>query len=191
MLTLLFVVLYLADTRLWHWSAPRRSRSATGIAILNGLRTAGYYLFGVQAIILYGHAFIGKLFVPEWLEGTDFWYWIQDPTFAPPGAIKSLLAWMSGSWAGSLLLNYGTLALEAALMCAVLLSTRAKVQLWVLAVAFHLAIAFTFGLWSFLCSMFALLSMYLLGPLERHKAMTAKTPPHKSHADAVSAPSGA
>lgn len=122
----------------------------------------------IQAAVIYGHAFIAKLSVAEWMNGTSIWYWIQHPTFRPPELIADVLAGISSTWIGTVGLNYGTLALEAALMVGALLPRRLCMVLVLLGVIFHLGIAVTFGLVSFLCSMSAVLILgYVLPHLIR------------------------
>jgi antimicrobial peptide system SdpB family protein len=161
MLALLLVLMYFGDMRLTHWRPHGARMPPTSVQFIRHLARP---LIAAQAVVVYGHAFIGKLAVDEWLNGTDFWYWIQDGPFRPPWPLDGIYAAASSTLAGSLLLNWGPLALEAALMAAVVLPKRFQVRLWWLAVAFHVAIAFTFGLASFLCSMAALLTLYLLEP---------------------------
>jgi antimicrobial peptide system SdpB family protein len=162
MMSLIFILLYLGDARITHWQTPRSARPRS--IILQVIRHTSRPLFCAQAIILYGQAFIGKLGVQEWLNGTDFWYWIQDGPFVPPEPLNGIYRWMSSTLVGSIAINYGSLVLEATLMMAFLFAVRYKARLWIVAVGFHVAIAVTFGLWSFFCSMAALLTMYLLEP---------------------------
>ncbi|MGO2812021.1 MAG: hypothetical protein ACTIBG_11195 [Brevibacterium aurantiacum] len=164
-------ILYFADTRLTHWSY----RSTPPIQpVRSMIRYSGSSLLILQTAVIYGHAFIAKLSVPEWTNATSLWYWIQHPAFRPPQFITEILSFISSSWIGTIGLNYGTLALEASLMLVFLMPRRAAAIVAVIAVVFHIGIALTFGLWSFFCSMLCVVILGIIVPHTNRLALEAK-----------------
>lgn len=161
-LTGLFVIFHFGDLRSHHWKI--RDDYSTQPAIFRIIWWSALALFSIQGLVIYAHAFIGKLSVPEWSNGTSVWYWLNDPTFTPPQPIKFMLLQLSNSWIGTVLLNYGVLAVEALLAFAITFSSRNKMRMSVIGIMLHFIFAITFGLWSFMYSMICVLTMYLIVP---------------------------
>ncbi|WP_189319588.1 sporulation-delaying protein SdpB family protein [Curtobacterium sp. ER1/6] len=161
-LTLLLVPLLLLDGRSNHWVRDGRWASRTWGA--RGTAWAMLVIIWIQAAVLYANAAIAKFAVVEWANGTALWYWIQDPSFRPPGPLVWLIEAAQGSLFGTVAVNYGVMALE--LFAAALFFVRPSIRTIALPVllAFHLCIGVAFGLWSFFLSMAALLVLYLRVP---------------------------
>ncbi len=161
-LTLLFVVFHFGDMRLTHWHT--NSMFAHVDRLFAPVRAAAVLLFMIQGSVVYLHASIAKFGVPEWPNGTAIWYWMQDPTFAPPHwlyvPINALLSYAPTA----LLVTYGILAFEFILGVAIFFRTSARRSLLVPGLVLHVVFAMVFGLWSFLCSMSSLLIMYTYVP---------------------------
>ena len=111
--------------------------------------------------VIYLQAFIAKLFVPEWVDGTAVWYWLLDPNFGPTGLRREVALWVGSSALGITLLTWGTLVVEASLAYGLLATSRARRVLLAVGVAFHGLIALTMGLVSFSVIMWGALLIYL------------------------------
>lgn len=161
-LTLLIIPLALVDRRPNHWSNDFGYEGRALASKCVGHAASG--LIVVQAMVVYGHAAAGKLSVPEWSNGSALWYWIQDPAFAPPAVMDVALRLAHSTAFGSIAVNYGVIALELALVLAVLAARWVRTTALIAGVFFHGAIAVTFGLWSFFLAMVALLILALVRP---------------------------
>ncbi|WP_139202077.1 sporulation-delaying protein SdpB family protein [Curtobacterium sp. MCBA15_016] len=163
-LTLILIPILLLDRRRWHWS--RDSRYGRRSPWVASIAYAAVGLWVLQMMGVYFQASVAKFAVLEWSDGTALWYWMQNPVFAPPAPIgdvvRSALAWLPFT----VVLTYGTLALQLALVAAVFLPQRARRLFLLLAVVFHLAIACLMGLWSFSMIMIAADILLLVRPHE-------------------------
>lgn len=157
-LTLLFIIFHFGDMRLTHWHTE--STFVRIDTFFSPVRAGAVFLFEIQASVIYLHASIAKFAVPEWANGTAIWYWMQDPTFAPPRWIYIPLNALLSYVPSALLITYGVLAFEFVLGVAILLRASLRCRLLLPGLLLHLGFAMVFGLWSFLCSMAALLIMY-------------------------------
>lgn len=169
-LTLLLVPLTLTDPRRWHWSyvGPRceRQRSLTGW-LPHVIGAWSLLLIAVQASLVYGDAFIGKLGVNQWRDATALYYWTRQSTFGSPGWVRPILHALTLNAAGVTVMTWGALVLELVLALGIFADGRAC-RTWLLrtGIAFHLTIAVLIGLPSFGCSMVALLILYFRRPDE-------------------------
>jgi sporulation delaying protein B len=161
-LTLLLLPLALTDPRKSHWSVlPDEA------AVPAGLRMAAFVGRGmilVQVAGLYFHSAVAKFGVPEWANGTALYYWMTDPTYAPPSLLAAAARGIVSSSTGVLALTWGTLILELALALALAFPLPVRRTLLPLGIAFHAGIALTMGLVSFFFSMSAVLLLYLAPP---------------------------
>lgn len=71
-LSILFVILHFGDLRLTHWHSHKDYAKLPGI--FRAIWWSAIPLFILQAMTVYLHACIGKLFIDEWTNGTDVWY---------------------------------------------------------------------------------------------------------------------
>ncbi|AMM20105.1 hypothetical protein AX769_07920 [Frondihabitans sp. PAMC 28766] len=159
-LALLLIPISLTDSRKWHWM---RSSQQFGrprkLAVTVARVSRG--VICVQVAFIYLDACLSKLSVPEWVDGTAGYYWLQDPMFGPAGVLRTI--------SNTLMLNpllvtamtWGTLVIEFSLGVALLLSARHRAILFPIGLLFHLGIALTMGLWSFVFVMWAALALYL------------------------------
>jgi antimicrobial peptide system SdpB family protein len=115
----------------------------------------------VQVAIIYFHAFVGKLQVPEWVDGTVLWYWLNDPTFGPAHWLRPLVINFAATSVGIVLMTWGTLMLEGSLAIAMFLPQRIQRRLLIAGIAFHSGIALLMGLVSFGLAMISALILYL------------------------------
>jgi antimicrobial peptide system SdpB family protein len=160
-LTLLLVPIGLTDPRRWHW----QRRPATPAAEIGNGQLAGWtaaLLIQIQVAVIYLHAAIAKLGVPEWADGTSLFYWFRHPVFGAPSWLRPATELVTGSPFGVAAITWGTLVLEFSLGIALLLPVPARRLLLVSGLAFHGMIAVAMGLISFGLAMSAALLLYLL-----------------------------
>ncbi|MDF5820098.1 hypothetical protein P4N68_03240 [Corynebacterium felinum] len=159
-LALIFILFHFGDTRLTHWHNHPPNKPLPVFRL--SLWWAAIILFMVQGFVVYFHAAVGKFVVPEWLNGTGVWYWISDPTFGPPSFIATPLLWIFGLPYLGQFATYLVLIVEFVLGIGCLFRSQFKKILFIIGIILHTGFAITFGLWSFLISMAALLIMHLL-----------------------------
>ncbi|MDO5099397.1 MAG: hypothetical protein Q4D85_11685 [Corynebacterium sp.] len=159
-LALIFLVFHFGDFRLTHWE--NRYPSAKSLTYFFPFWWAAVILFIAQGFVVYFHASIGKIFVPEWANGTGIWYWLTDPTFAPPEHISTVLLLVFGTTYLGQLVTYSILIIEFCLAIGFLFKPMVRKILFSMGIMLHVGFALTFGLWSFLFSMSSLLILHLL-----------------------------
>lgn len=125
---------------------------------------SGMVAVSIQAVTVYTVAFISKLAVMEWADGTALYYWFSDPMFGPAGWLgDGALALSANPWLVGAA-TFGSLAVEACLAVAFLYGRRGKLYALCVGIAFHAVIAVIMGLYSFSLAMIALLILYLGDP---------------------------
>jgi antimicrobial peptide system SdpB family protein len=160
-LTTLMLPLSLSDPRRNSWSGaapilrePWRAFVGTSTVALR-----------VQMAFIYFHAFVGKLFVHEWTDGTAVYYWFNNPALGiSPWLQDAVHALVTTRLV--VVITWGTLALEWLLATALFSSRRYYVRWFVLGVAFHAVIAVALGLVTFGLAMTAGLCLYFPGAVE-------------------------
>lgn len=165
-LTLLLLPVALLDGRRSHWDpAPDRS-----LHFLGRLRevAAGscFTAIRVQVCVIYCVAFVAKLAVAEWTNGTGLYYWFNHPTFGAGELLGGLLQPVLASSLGVTLLTWGVLALEALLAASLVSGKRFRAWMLPAGLAFHFGIIVIHGLFSFFFAMAAALVLYLRPPEE-------------------------
>lgn len=160
-LALLLVPVTLTDSRKWHWQTQKQSDTQKPILHVLSALFAITALLAVrlQASIIYFHAAVGKFTVEEWLDGTILYYWLHDPSLGLPAWLQFLLPIFSTRLV--VLFTWGTLLLEILLFMALLMPQKYWKPLLVAGIIFHAGIALMMGLFSFGCSMTAILIVYL------------------------------
>ena len=156
-LALLLLPVALTDRRRTHWSPPDRDLRPVASFAAN----VGLFLVRVQVMVIYLQAFIAKLFVPEWVDGTAVWYWLTDPNFGPPGIRRTVALTVASTPLGITLLTWGTLVVEALLAFGFLATAKTRYGLLVVGILFHGLIAAAMGLVSFTVVMWGALLLYL------------------------------
>jgi len=115
-----------------------------------------------QISSLYFHAFIGKLAVKEWTDGTACFYWLTNETFGLPNSIISFIKPVLHNRFIILILTWGTLLIELVLALGFLFKQEIKNYIFVIGVVFHFLIWIFHGLGNFMLAMDAALILYLL-----------------------------
>jgi antimicrobial peptide system SdpB family protein len=160
-LTLLLVPITLLDGRKSHWynSVIKQTTGAT----LNILSWTFLFIIRIQVSMIYLHAGVAKLQVPEWINGTATYYWLTHYYHGASEWLKPFVLFLTSNNLIVVILSWGVMLLEFLLFAALMLdpnSLRRKILLLV-GIFFHLSIAVVHGLISFYVTMVAALILYL------------------------------
>jgi len=138
----------------WLLTMPRGNAYSSGTPYLAVLRENAFAygaaeLIRVQLALVYAIAAIAKFAVPQWADGTAFWYWLQVPTFGLPPDVFAAIAPVLQQPIVMVPATYAVLVFELGLVGAIW--TQGRVSRWWLnaGILFHAAIAVVLGLWSF------------------------------------------
>jgi antimicrobial peptide system SdpB family protein len=160
-LTLLLVPIALTDSRRWHWTEPPPT-APTLIPKIKGLVAHSTWLvIRLQVSIVYLHAFVGKLSVQEWINGTVVHYWFRHPVFGVPSWMEPIVYPIIENPVGVMALTWGTIALEMVLAAGLFMKEHYRPWLLSAGLLFHGAIAIVHGLFTFFFSCAAALILYL------------------------------
>ena len=165
-LTLILVPLTLTDPRRWHWQAPPIASTALRWRMRALVGMSALVVVRIQMAGVYLHAFVAKMGVEEWADGTALYYWFTDHNFGPPRVFLGVLQPVLQNGISVVALTWGAILVEVFLFLGIAASPRAKVWLFWLGMAFHGLIAVGIGLWSFSVAMVGALILYLW-PLDR------------------------
>lgn len=138
----------------WLFALPRGNAYAANTSYLRVLRENAFAygaaeLIRAQLALVYAIAAIAKLAVPQWSDGTAFWYWLQVPTFGLPPDMFAAIAPMLQHPIVMVPATYAVLAFELSLVGAIWTRGRLSRRLLDAGIGFHAAIAVVLGLWSF------------------------------------------
>lgn len=168
-LSLLLIPLTLMDPRPWHWftyhtlgtfsSSPRQVASKI-------FAWSALLIIKFQVALIYFHAGIAKMQVPEWANGTALYYWLNSPYM---GLVEPLKTWSEPVLMGSIVaaLTWSVMAFEVSLFASLFMSRRARLFLLWIAAIFHFSIAVLMGISSFSVTMFGAAILLLVWPQER------------------------
>lgn len=165
--TMILIPLTLTDPRRWHWQPAPTLNSVARIAT-SRIALSSIVIARLQAAAIYFHAAIGKIDVPEWLNGTAMFYWLLAPRVGLPTTYRSaILSFFQPSFTVALL-TWGPMALELALCLVLTMSDDHVLRklLFALGLFFHFGTILLFGLVSFFCSMACMLVL-LCRPSDR------------------------
>lgn len=159
-ITLLLLPITLVDNRKNHWLKEDNNKNFIQIFT----RNVFFLLISIQVCVIYLHAFVGKLFVEEWVNGTAVYYWFTHNHF---GVSPSLLPFTKEIFSNNIvvtLVTWGTLVLEFFLAACILLDKKdnKRFLFLLLGITFHLNIIFIHGLVSFFFTMTSALIIYLI-----------------------------
>ncbi len=163
-LTLLILPVALTDGRRWHWNLPEGFGSSPATAWEASRRVTAHItllFIRLQVAVIYFHAAVGKMAVPEWVDGTALYYWFTHPTFGTPDWIKPLMLTLVTTPLTLALMNWGAIVLELLLALGLVMPKRTWRYLFAAGISFHLIIAVLMGLISFGLAMFGALLLYL------------------------------
>ncbi|TXD80823.1 hypothetical protein ESY86_17440 [Subsaximicrobium wynnwilliamsii] len=159
-ITLLLIPLTLLDNRKNHWSHQIVSQGNLKLYLMNSI----YFLIAIQICAIYLHAFIGKLFVEEWKNGTAIYYWMTHNHFGINPIFKDFATQLLSNKFIVIIISWSTLALEFLLASCIILSQSNKKRYIFLfsGILFHFGIMLIHGLVSFFFIMSAALFIYLM-----------------------------
>ncbi|MEP6993999.1 MAG: sporulation-delaying protein SdpB family protein [Acidobacteriota bacterium] len=160
-LTLLMLPLTLTDDRRWHWVARSPRANPAREAVMRVIALSALLAIRIQVAGIYLHAAVGKMKVPEWVDGTVLYYWFTDPTFGAPPWLRSILLPLLQNGITVSLMTWGSMVLELFLFAALVMPKRAWRPFLIAGVAFHGGIALIQGLFSFSLTMAGALILYL------------------------------
>ena len=123
-----------------------------------------FNLILVQVCIVYLHAFVGKLAIEEWTNGTAVYYWLTNTYFGINPAFTETARYILSNEFVTTFITWGTLFLEFTLSAFIFVSRNDKRRyfLFFVAVFFHFSIFLFHGLASFFFAAFAALTIYLI-----------------------------
>lgn len=138
----------------WLLTLPRGNAYSPRMPYLRVLRENAFAygaaeLIRVQLALVYAIAALAKFAVPQWSDGTAFWYWLQVPTFGLPPDVFAAVAPVLQHPIVMIPATYAVLVFELSLVGAIWTRGRLSRQLLVTGIGFHAAIAIVLGLWSF------------------------------------------
>lgn len=169
--SVLLLPVCLADNRKWHWSRG----AADGDFLSNLAAYWSYLAFKVQLFAIYLHAFVGKMAVAEWTDGTAVWYWSRQRVFGFANWLRPWSDPLLATSVGTALATYGALFVEGFVLLAIVKGQRMKWAALILTSSFHFVIALTLGLVSFFFAMAALLVLGLVWPQDKSPKLSPTT----------------
>lgn len=159
-LTLLLIPITLLDKRKNHWFKNTSVSNKTYQIFYNSF----FFLIAIQVCAIYLHAFVGKLFVNEWQNGTAVYYWLTHNHFGVnPSLLDTATLFLSNKYFVTLI-TWGTLFFEFILSACIILNRDDKRRYYILVLGlfFHFSIMIFHGLVSFFFTMSAALILYLM-----------------------------
>jgi antimicrobial peptide system SdpB family protein len=156
-LALLLLPVTLTDPRVWHWQAPPQKISPAAKMVAR----SSLLMIRLQVAVVYFHAAVAKLAVPEWVDGTAVYYWFTDPALGMPHWLHTPITLLIQNPITVVAITWGTILLEISLAAGLLADKRYRRVLLVLGIGFHVGIALVHGLISFVLAMWAALFLFL------------------------------
>jgi antimicrobial peptide system SdpB family protein len=157
-LTLLFIPISLLENKKWIWVSCKEEFKN---AYLSSVYTTTMMVIRIQVCVIYLHAFIGKLYVSEWVSGTVLYYWMYDPILGMNDILKPYLGFFIKNDFFSFILSWSVLILEMLLAFSLFLAKEKRHILLIVGICFHLMIFVIFGLPDFFLAMAGALIIYL------------------------------
>lgn len=156
---ILLIPIALCDKRKNTWLKDTESKVPSYRYFLSNLFLR---LTQLQVAIIYFSSGISKLNVPEWLDGTAYYYWFNDKAVGAPFYIKSLLGNLFSNSFAVTAVTWGTMVFEILLFCCFFSNnTTFRKVMFRLGVVFHILIGLVHGILSFSIVMLGCLILYL------------------------------
>lgn len=163
-LTLILLPVTLLDNRKFHWQKPHESDPSPARAWKENIAHSCFIVARIQVAVVYFFAGVSKLDVPEWLNGTAFYYWFTHPVFGAPNWLRGLLEPLLSFRPVVMTATWGPILLEVLLAAGLVAKEKFKFLLLVLGLLFHAAIALIHGLFAFFLAMSGALLVFLVRP---------------------------
>lgn len=157
-LTLLIIPIAITDNRLNHWYSMKDNNRPKIKLFVWSL----FAVISLQVSVIYFHAFVAKLFVTEWLNGTATFYWFTHNIFGVSGNFKTITYMITSNKTLVVLITWGAMLIEFILFSWLFIKRNSwnwKI-LFITGVSFHFLIALVHGLVSFGLTMTAILILY-------------------------------
>lgn len=120
------------------------------------------FIVQLQIALIYLNSGVAKIFVPDWFNGSAYYYWFSHNAFGAPDYLQNIFG---GFFSNSILVatvTWGTIFFEICLFgCLFTSNWFFKNIMFILGIFFHLAIFIIHGLFSFCLVMLACLCLYL------------------------------
>ncbi|MDR7371996.1 sporulation-delaying protein SdpB family protein [Flavobacterium aquidurense] len=155
-LSFLLIPFCLTDLRKNHWQYMQPYDSA-----LNIIGLFSIWIIRIQVAIIYYHASLGKLSVPEWVNGTAIYYWFNHSVFGMPTSISIFMNKLLSNPVIISLLTYSVIVLEILLFLGLLASLKYRKTILCFGILFHFFIIIYHGIFSFFFSICAALILFL------------------------------
>lgn len=152
---LLITPMCLTDSRRWQWSAPQRRVARPARPIVY----ASFWALRLQIAFIYADSAVAKMGVPDWQNGSAFYYFVRDKMFGAAGPTAPIWQWLSAQAITTLAITWGTIALELAIALFTLLGWRWRLAAFWLCTVLHVLIFFSMGLFSFSAVMVAVAAL--------------------------------
>ncbi|WGL61509.1 hypothetical protein QEJ31_07885 [Pigmentibacter sp. JX0631] len=163
LITLFLCPLVLIDKRKWHWFTQNQKYEGNFRNFFsNEISFLILILISIQAFIFYFHASVGKLFVPDWVNGEALYYWFNDSFFGSPKYLKYFINTVIDNDYVIVFLTYGVLVFELLLAVCIFMPIQYKSIFCFLGILFHFSIAIIHGLPAFFLNVSAFLILYTL-----------------------------
>ncbi|WP_340201096.1 sporulation-delaying protein SdpB family protein [Ascidiimonas sp. W6] len=159
-LTFLLIPITLTDPRKNHWYGVHKTTDNLKAT----LARAFFILIQIQVCAIYFHAFVGKIGVDAWLNGTATYYWLTHEFFGIHEVLNPLFNTLLANPFVVTLVTWGTLVLEFLLAACILLDKHSKRRYLMLlaGLLFHFSILAVHGLFTFFFAITACLILYLV-----------------------------
>ncbi|PIF34229.1 antimicrobial peptide system SdpB family protein [Flavobacterium sp. 9] len=163
-LTFMIIPLVFTDNRTNHWSISKKHTNEyaniTAYLALQALK--------LQVAFIYLDSAMSKLSAPWWTQGTALYYFINDPIIGATGIRLELFNMIFNFPVLLVFFTYFVILLEFALGLSPLYANKKKKSiLFKLGILFHILIFLTFGIFTFVVTMFAALIILFL-PMENN-----------------------
>ena len=156
---LLLIPIALLDTRENAWKSVSESKNSSYKIFLSNISLRFVQL---QIAVIYFISGISKLSVPEWRDGTAYYYWFNDNAVGAPSYIKAIVGNLFSNAFITCSVTWGTILFEILLFCCYFSKDKIfRKAMFILGLCFHLFIAIIHGIPSFSIVMIGCLILYL------------------------------
>ena len=155
-LTFLLIPICLTDPRKNHWTKIKPFAATQNIFAI-----VTTWIIRLQVAVIYFHAAISKMAVPEWENGTAIYYWFNHSVFGQPQYLSFINNFLSNYIIVSIA-TYGAIMLEIAIFLGLFAKMRYRQKILICGITFHFIIILIHGIFSFFFSISACLLIYLI-----------------------------
>lgn len=160
-ISVLLIPITLTDTRKWHWDIAISQPNSITYQIRSLVALSCLIVIKIQMSVIYLNSAVGKLFVPEWKDGTAIYYWFKHPLFGYPSWLQPILEPLILNGTVLFLITWGTIIFELILFAGLFMEKTYKRWLLITGIIFHFGIVLVHGLGSFFFTMTAGLILFL------------------------------